>query len=72
METGKKRLPIGIDGDKTLFEGLKISQEQELCERYMGQFPVIFISLKSVEGMNYRQACAALRSVIGMEALRIF
>ncbi|MDO5423733.1 MAG: AAA family ATPase [Eubacteriales bacterium] len=59
-----------IGCDKTLFDGLKISQEQELCEMYMGQFPVISISLKSVEGRNYQQACAALRSVIGIEAMR--
>lgn len=56
--------------DKTLFDGLDISQEKELCQKYMGQFPVISISLKSVDGLNYQEACAALRSVIGMEALR--
>ena len=61
-----------LDSDKTLFDGLRISQEQELCEKYMGKFPVVSISLKSVEGMNYPQACAALRRVIGNEALRFF
>ena len=37
-------------GDPTLFDGLKIAQEKELCEKYMGKFPVISISLKSVDG----------------------
>lgn len=36
----------------------------------MGQFPVIFISLKSVDGMTFEDASAALRSVIGNEAMR--
>ena len=45
-------------------------QEKELCENYMGQFPVIFISLKSVDGLNYEAANAALCNVIGREALR--
>lgn len=59
-----------IGGDKALFDGLDILKEEELCEKYMGKFPVVWISLKSVEGSNYQAACAALRSVIGMEALR--
>ena len=59
-----------IGGKKELFEGLKIAQEKELCEKYMGKFPVISISLKSVDGLNYETATAALRSVIGDEAAR--
>lgn len=59
-----------IGGKKQLFEGLKIAQEKELCEKYMGKFPVISISLKSVDGLNYETATAALRSVIGDEAAR--
>ncbi len=57
-----------IGSDPALFEGLKISQEKELCSEYMGKFPVISVSLKSVEGSNYQEACDALRYVIGMEA----
>ena len=34
--------------DSRLFDGLVISEEKELCERYMGKFPVISISLKNV------------------------
>ena len=59
-----------IGGKKELFEGLKIAQEKELCEKYMGQFPVISISLKSVDGPSYEIALAALRSIIGQEAMR--
>ena len=59
-----------IGGKKELFEGLKIAQEKELCEKYMVQFPVISISLKSVDGPSYEIALAALRSIIGQEAMR--
>ena len=59
-----------IGSDANLFEGLTIAKEKELCEKYMGQFPVIFISLKSVDGMTSEDASAALRSVIGNEAMR--
>ena len=59
-----------IGCDKTLFDGLKIAQEKSLCEEYMGRFPVISISLKSVDGLNYEAAAAALRAVIGDEAVR--
>lgn len=68
MSMLKAFLEIGCD--KTLFDGLKISQETELCEKYMGQFPVISISLKSVDGLTFEAACTALKSVIGNEALR--
>lgn len=59
-----------IGCDKTLFDGLKISQENELCDRYMGKYPVISITLKGVDGMTFEAASAAMRNVIGKEALR--
>lgn len=59
-----------IDGNPELFKGLRISQEKNLCENYMGQFPVISVSLKSVDGLNFEAASAALRTVIGNEAGR--
>ena len=59
-----------IGGEPALFEGLKISQEKELCEKYMGKFPVISISLKSVDGRNFESASIALRTLIGNEARR--
>ena len=59
-----------IGGDPALFEGLKIAQEKELCEKYMGKFPVISISLKSVDGLSYEAAVTALRRAIGNEECR--
>ena len=54
----------------TLFDGLAIFREKELCEKYMGKFPVISISLKEVEGDGFEGAKRILRSVIGDEAVR--
>ena len=54
-----------IGTDPALFDGLKITEEKELCKKYMGKFPVISISLKSVDGLKYETAAAALRTVIG-------
>ena len=59
-----------IGTDKSLFDGLKIAENKELCAEYQGQFPVIFISLKSVDGLTFASAAAALRTVIGREASR--
>lgn len=61
-----------IGGNRALFDGLKISKEKELCEKYMGKFPVISISLKDVEGSDYDVARTLLCSVIGNEALRFY
>ena len=59
-----------VGSDPALFDGLKIMQEKALCEEYMGKFPVISISLKSVDGLNFKAASSALRTVIGNEAGR--
>lgn len=61
-----------IGGDSALFEGLKISEKKELCEKYMGQFPVISISLKSVEGLSFEAAKKALKDILGVEAGRFY
>ena len=58
--------------DPALFEGLKIAEEKSLCEKYMGKFPVIFISLKSVAGLDFQTALTALKTVIGDEAGRFY
>ncbi len=57
-------------GDKSCFEGLKIQKEIELCEKYMGKFPVISISLKGVNGEDYDAACRMLSEEIRREAGR--
>ena len=56
--------------DKRLFEKLDISRETSLCEQYMGKFPVISVSLKSVNGADYETARSLMCSVIGNEAMR--
>lgn len=59
-----------VGGDPALFDGLKISREKELCGKYQGKFPVISISLKGVDGRSFFSASAALRTIIGNEAMR--
>ena len=59
-----------IGTDKKLFDGLAISQNQELCDAYMGKYPVIFLSLKGVEGLIYDDAVAMFTWMIGSEASR--
>ena len=54
----------------TLFDGLEISKEKELCEEYMGKFPVISITLKGATGESFEDAKVMLRRIIGKEAMR--
>lgn len=60
-----------IGADKTLFDGLAISKETVLCEEYMGKFPVIFISLKGVDGPTYELAVERFKTIIREEAVRL-
>ena len=59
-----------IGCNKMLFDGLDIFQNTALCDAYMGQFPVISITLKGVDGQTYADAVAAMKDIIGMEAAR--
>ena len=68
MSMLKNFFEIGSDG--TLFNGLEIAKEKELCDEYMGKFPVISISLKEVAGGSFDTAKRVLRSIIGDEAAR--
>lgn len=54
--------------NKALFKGLAIDSEKELCDKYMGNFPVISITLKGIAGNNFKTAYAMLCSVIGNTA----
>lgn len=56
--------------DKSLFDGLYISKNKELCEEHMGKYPVIFFSLKSVEGLRFENARYRIIEMIGREAQR--
>lgn len=59
-----------IGTDKRLFDGLYISSKKELCEEYMGKYPVIFLSLKSVEGLTFEEARDSLCELITSEVRR--
>ena len=59
-----------LGADQSLFEGLYIAQNHGLCEQYMGKYPVIFLSLKGVEGLTFEDARRMLRTVISNEAAR--
>lgn len=59
-----------IGTDKTLFDGLAISKETDLCERYMGKFPVVFLSLKGVDGLTFKDAYGMLRRLLLSEVRR--
>lgn len=59
-----------IGSDQTIFNGLYISDCVKLCEVYMGKFPVIFLSLKGVDGLSFDAARYRLTEVIGREARR--
>ena len=59
-----------IGTDEMLFSGLKITQNEKLCKQCLGKFPVIFLTLKDVEGLTYHDAESSLSSLIRMEALR--
>lgn len=59
-----------IGGKRELFDGLQIADEKELCDKYMGKFPVVSISLKGVSGDSFETARSMMCCVIGKEALR--
>ena len=56
--------------DASLFDGLYIAENKALCEEYMGKYPVIFLSLKSVEGLNFEDARYRMIELISIEAER--
>jgi len=60
-----------IGTDKALFDGLYISGNKELCDEYMGKYPVIFLSLKGVEGLTYEEAFEAFVRIMGKEINRV-
>ena len=59
-----------VGSDPSLFDGLAISDNKELCQKYQGKYPVISISLKTVSGLSYGDALNRMRDVIGHEAER--
>ena len=60
-----------IGTDKSLFDGLRVSEEKELCEKYTGKYPVVFVSLKDVDGLTFEDAYDMLREIIRKECVRL-
>lgn len=60
-----------LGGDKKIFGGLKVSDEQVLCEEYMGKFPVISISLKGAKADHFEAAKDMIRLIVNEEADRL-
>ena len=67
FEAGSDVMPFN---NGLLFDGLEISNEKELCKKYMGKFPVISITLKGATGERFEDAKVMLRRIIGKEAMR--
>lgn len=59
-----------IGADASLFDGLQIAKNKKLCEEYQGKYPVIFLSFKNVEGLNFADAQYRLAELIAGEAER--
>lgn len=72
LNMGMLKTFFEIGRDRTVFDGLYISGEKALCEKYMGKFPVISISLKSASAADYRTARSIMCAIIGDEAMRFY
>ena len=60
-----------IGTDAALFDGLSVSQDTGLCENWQGKYPVIFLSLKNVEGIAFENAVGMLSMLISNECRRL-
>jgi hypothetical protein len=60
-----------IGTDPALFEGLSIARETELCAQHMGKYPVVFVSLKNVDGLTFAEAYDKMGNAIQREARRL-
>ena len=59
-----------VGADKSLFEGLYIAKNEKLCNEHMGKYPVIFLTLKGVEGLTFKEAKRSFVYIVGAEADR--
>lgn len=59
-----------VGTDPALFKGLKILKNEEVCEQYMGRFPVVMVSLKNIDAVSYGEAQALTAKMINREARR--
>ena len=49
---------------KALFEGLEVSKDYALCEQWRNQWPVLFVSFRRVDGLNFQSAYGMLKTTI--------
>ncbi len=63
---------FSVGGNKSIFDGLEISKETELCEKHMGRYPVISISLKGIAGDNYQEAYQVMAGLVEKVANRFY
>ena len=61
-----------IGNDQSIFEGLEISKEKELCDQYQGKFPMISVSLKGAKAGNYADAKAMMKYIMAAESRRLY
>lgn len=61
---------LEIGTKETLFDGLYISSNKKLCKEYLGKYPVVFLSLKAVDGLNFEEAIIRMKTTIQNEARR--
>ncbi len=59
-----------IGTDRSLFDGLHISSNEKICSEHMGKYPVIFLSLKNAEGLNFDTAKYQMVELIARETER--
>ena len=60
---------LEIGAKPSLFDGLYISENKQLCSSFMGKYPVVFITLKNVDGLSFEEAKYRFVDVIGSEAI---
>ena len=62
--------PGDTSRQQELFRGLKVMEDREFCEQHMGRYPVVSLSLKDTDGIDFRNACYLLGDIIWRLALR--
>ena len=65
MTTLQSFFQIGATQEE--FEGCKILQDEQACEQYLGKYPVVFLTLKGIQGNNFEEALEGLRNSINLE-----
>ena len=63
---------FSLDGDKSIFDGLEISKETALCGEYMGKYPVVFISLKGIDALNFETAFEKAALLVRRAASKVY